>query len=113
MAFLIVEDDMAVADALSALLAGSGQEVTVFASAEALIEADLVLSDHTIVVDLGLPGMSGADLVTWLNNLQDPPRVFVISGKPSRMIEHETRHLNSVRILRKPPQADWFEAIAG
>lgn len=113
MAFLIVEDDMAVADALSALLAGSGQEVRVFASAEALIETGLALSEHTVVVDLGLPGMSGADLVEWLNSQPVPPRVFVISGKPSRMIEHETRNLASVRILRKPPQADWFEAIAG
>lgn len=113
MGYYIVEDDTAVADALKALLSATGQDVRIFASAELLIETSVPGVGDTVIVDLGLPGMSGAELVQWLESLQPSPRVFLISGKSSRVIERETRSIPAVRVLRKPPQADWFETIAG
>lgn len=113
MAFLIIEDDQAVADALEALLSGAGHETRVFASAEQLLAAGPPVSQDTVVVDLGLPGISGATLVRWLNALSTPPRVVVISGKSSSTIQRETSGFSTCRVLRKPPAADWLEAIAG
>ncbi|WP_210272636.1 response regulator [Chthonobacter rhizosphaerae] len=113
MAFLIVEDDAAVADALRGLLSAAGFEVRAFSSGEAFLLAGPPSGADTVVIDLGLPGVSGATLIQWLGALADPPRVVVISGKSSRLIEREIAGLSPVQVLRKPPAADWFEAIAG
>ncbi len=111
MAFYIVEDDDAVADALQALLAGAGHETRVFASGEGFISAGPPGPGDTVVVDLGLPGISGSAVARWLSALSRPPRMVVISGKSSATIERETRSIASVKVLRKPPAADWLEAL--
>lgn len=113
MAFIIVEDDNAVADSLDALLRGAGLDTRVFPSAEDLIEAGPPGPDDTVVVDLGLPGISGAAVLAWLRALAEGPRVIVISGKSSGMIARETGHMPGFEILRKPPAANWLEIIAG
>lgn len=109
--FVIVEDDPAVADALQALLVGAGHDATVRSSAESLFSSAPPRGTDTVIVDLGLPGIGGAVLVAWLSALADPPRIIVISGKSSVTIERETRHLRPVQVLRKPPSADWLEAM--
>jgi FixJ family two-component response regulator len=109
--FFIVEDDPAVADALESLLAGAGFSVRVFASAEDMIQQGAPSSEDTMIVDLGLPGMSGGELVRRLEKAGQNPKVIAISGKSSRTIARETEGLSHLKILRKPPSADWLEAI--
>lgn len=109
--YFIVEDDPSVADALESLLSGAGFPVRVFSSAEELIHTASLKSDDTMIVDLGLPGMSGGELVRHLGKTGATPRVIAISGKSSRTIARETEGLRDLTILRKPPAADWLEAI--
>ncbi|MCM5558194.1 response regulator [Pleomorphomonas sp. JP5] len=109
--YIIVEDDPSVADALESLLSGAGLPVRVFASAEELIHSAPPTPEDTMIVDLGLPGMSGGELVRHLEKAGATPRVIAISGKSSRTIARETEGLAAVKILRKPPAADWLEAI--
>lgn len=111
MAFIIVEDDSAVADALQALLAGAGHDTRICTSAERLFESGPPRGGDTVIVDLGLPGVSGAALLRWLTALADPPKVVVISGKSSTLIERETQDITRLQVLRKPPAADWLEAM--
>jgi FixJ family two-component response regulator len=113
LAFIIVEDDSAVADSLDSLLRDAGQETRVYASAEDMIAAGPPGSADTVVVDLGLPGISGSTVLSWLSALAVRPRVFVISGKSSGMIARETAHLPEFRVLRKPPAANWLDIIVG
>lgn len=113
-AFLIIEDDPAVGDALQALLMGAGHSAVVFRSAEGFLAAGPPQGTDTVVVDLGLPGISGSALLRWLAALADPPRLIVISGKSSVTIQRETQELRApLHVLRKPPAADWLTAIAG
>lgn len=109
--FLIVEDDAAVADALESLLVGAGYDVRVFSTAEDLIHDCQPSDADTMIVDLGLPGMSGGELVRRLEKGGHVPKVIAISGKSSRTIARETEGLTHLKILRKPPSADWLEAI--
>lgn len=109
--FLIVEDDPAVADALESLLTGAGLDVRVFSTAEELIQDCVPRDDDTMIVDLGLPGMSGSELVRRLWKTGHAPKTIAISGKSSRTIARETEGLGNIRVLRKPPSADWLEAI--
>ena len=113
MAYIIIEDDRSVADALEALLQGAGGETRLFATAEGFIESGPPKPGDTVVVDLGLPGISGSMLLRWLLAMAEPPRIIVISGKSSAVIEREIGAVESYRVLRKPPAADWLEAIAG
>lgn len=109
--FLVVEDDPSVADALESLLTGAGYDVRVFATAEELIRACAPAADDTMIIDLGLPGMSGGELVRRLEKSGHIPKVIAISGKSSRTIAREIEGLPNIKVLRKPPSADWLEAI--
>jgi FixJ family two-component response regulator len=109
--YFIVEDDASVADALESLLSGAGHAVRIFSSAEELIHTASPKPEDTMIVDLGLPGMSGGELVRHLEKAGSTPRVIAISGKSSRTIARETEGLGDLKILRKPPAADWLEAI--
>lgn len=112
----IVEDDQSVADALQALLSASGMDVVVYYDAESLIAHGRPKFGDTVVVDLGLPGISGADLVRWLRQPHGeapPPRIVAITGQGRRDIEFITRNLDLPQVLRKPPSLDWVEAIRG
>lgn len=109
--YIIVEDDPSVADALESLLSGAGLPVRVFASAEEFIHSAAPGAEDTMIVDLGLPGMSGGELVRHLEKAGANPKVIAISGKSSRTIARETEGLSDLKILRKPPSADWLEAI--
>lgn len=111
MAFYLIEDDAAVADALQALLLSAGHDVLVFGSAEAFLADGPPDSDDTVVVDLGLPGICGSTLVRWLRALREPPRIIVISGKSSSVIEREMADIPRLEVLRKPPQADWLQVM--
>ncbi len=113
MTFLIVEDDSAVADSLEALLRGAGHDTRVFRSGEEFIAAGPPAPADTVVVDLGLPGISGGEVIGWLHGLARKPRVIVISGKSSGTIARETGAHPGLAVLRKPPASDWLEVIAG
>lgn len=109
--FFVVEDDPGVADALESLLTGAGLDVRVYSTAEDLIQDREPGVGDTMIVDLGLPGMSGSELVRRLSRSGHAPRTIAISGKSSRTIARETEGLDNIIVLRKPPSADWLEAI--
>ncbi|MCV0424291.1 MAG: response regulator [Roseibium sp.] len=98
----IVEDDEAVADALALALADLDHLPKIYEDGETFLEQADLLASHCVIVDLGLPGMSGADIVKKLRKQPDPPNIIVISGKSRVKL---MRHLNEVpelTVLRKP-----------
>jgi FixJ family two-component response regulator len=113
LAVIIVEDDRAVADSLDALLRGAGHETRVFRSGEAMISAGPPRRGDTVVVDLGLPGISGSALLDWLNALAERPRLVVISGQSSGSIARQMAGVPPLTVLRKPPVEDWLKLITG
>ena len=59
-------------------------------------------NSQACAVDLGLPGLSGMQVVRWLSGLKTPPKVIAITGQPSRAIaEVVDGHLPAI-LLRKP-----------
>ena len=58
----VVDDNESVRESLPDLLRYSGYEVHAFASAEAFLESGGVGETSCLVLDVGLPGMSGPDL---------------------------------------------------
>jgi DNA-binding response OmpR family regulator len=105
----IVEDDTGVSDSLKLVVEQMGYDAVALESAEHLIEHGTPGGGDTVIVDLGLPGISGNALIRWVQRLADPPRVVAITGQPQNMIRAMTHGLALDSLLRKPLSS---EAIA-
>ena len=74
----VVDDNDSVRESLPDLLLHSGFEVQAFASAEAFLESEAVSDTSCLILDVGLPGMSGPDLQQELRRLgHDIPTIFI------------------------------------
>jgi FixJ family two-component response regulator len=58
----VVDDNESVRESLPDLLQDSGFDVQAFASAEAFLESEVLNDTRCLILDVGLPGMSGPDL---------------------------------------------------
>ena len=59
-----------------------------------------------VVLDYRLPGMNGAEVMTWINlNLPTPPEVIVLSSEPADCLERHFGGLGVKAILSKPVAA--------
>ena len=58
----VVDDSESVRESLPDLLLHSGFDVQAFASAEAFLESGIIQQTNCLILDVGLPGMSGPDL---------------------------------------------------
>jgi FixJ family two-component response regulator len=99
----ILEDDPGVSDSLQTFLEGMGHDAFVYRDAETFFGQEPPASQDTIIVDLLLPGISGARVIRWLLTLKDPPTVIAISGQAQSVIDRQLSGLvGSLKILRKP-----------
>lgn len=76
----IVDDDLAIREALDDLIKSLGYESRVFASAEEFLDFQPRSSIDCMVVDVKMPGLSGLELQSRLNREKDrPPMIFMTS----------------------------------
>ena len=74
----VVDDSESVRESLPDLLRSSGFNVQAFASAEAFLESEAVGETRCLILDVGLPGMSGPDLHQELMRRgRDIPTIFI------------------------------------
>jgi len=107
----ILEDDPGVSDSLRFLLQALGHDVVLHPDAESFFEGPPPSEDDVVIVDLGLPGIGGAQVIRWLDRLTPRPRVIAITGQAQKVIEDELRDLPLVRLLRKPLSGDTLVAL--
>jgi len=77
---LVVEDDRAFRHAISTFLREAGHQTTEVADGRAALT---VLADQQydiVLLDIGLPGISGLDVLAELQRLAAPPRVVMITA---------------------------------
>jgi len=98
----IVEDDYGVSDALAFLLGDAGHNTACYADAESFFEAGPPSAGDKVIVDLGLPGVEGIQVIKWLQGLNPPPGIIAISGMSQKEIENIIRGVNPPVVLRKP-----------
>lgn len=92
MRILLAEDDQVMADALSRSLRGTGYAVDHFASGS---EADTALSTQTydlLILDLGLPGLPGLEVLKRLRARDDAVPVLILTAADS--VEQRVRGLD-------------------
>jgi len=88
----VVDDDKSVRESLPDLLREFGFEVRAFSSAEEFLTSDCVAQTECLILDIGLPGMSGPELQQELKNRgQEIPIIFITAQRDetirSRVLE--------------------------
>lgn len=105
----IVEDDIGVSDALAVVLGDLGHSVVCYPDGESFLEKEPPAANDLVLIDIGLPGIGGDEVIRRLNSMPQPPRVIAISGRPKNMLERNLAGLSSLVVLRKPLS---FSALA-
>lgn len=98
----MIEDDSAVSDALNIVLTDFGHTVVCYPDAETFLAKPAPSSADVVVVDVGLPGVGGDEVIKRLNGLKVPPRIIAISGKPKNLLDRSLEGLSALTLLRKP-----------
>ncbi len=103
-----MDDDEAVRESLRLLLQSEGLDVEAYDSAEAFLADCDVRRVGCRVLDLRLPGMSGLDLLEFLEVWANRPPTIVITGHAPEEIVERARNLGIADFFRKPFRDDAF-----
>jgi CheY-like chemotaxis protein len=99
---LIVDDDRGLRHALSALLTSAGHLVEAAGDGpEALARLERTAFD-IVLLDIGLPGMSGLDVLARARALASPPIVIMMTADDTPQPLLESVRRQAFRYLRKP-----------
>ena len=101
----ILEDDTAVCDALCTFVEQLGHSVRSYSDAESFFASNVPSGSDTVIVDIGLPGIDGTKVISWVSALADAPRVLAITGQSQTIIRDFLEGLPSTELLRKPLSA--------
>jgi FixJ family two-component response regulator len=77
----VADNDPAVRDTLSTVLAAAGYQVVCFADGAALLEVARTRTPSCILLDVHIPGKSGFDILKELHGENYPAPIFMISGQ--------------------------------
>ena len=98
----VIDDDPAVRDSLSFLLATAGLTVRTFETAGAFVAALTTVAPGCIVTDVRMPGMSGIELMAALTRRGITLPVIVITGHGDVPLAVEAMKLGAFDFIEKP-----------
>ena len=109
----VVDDSESVRESLPDLLQQVGFAAQVFASAEAFLEARIVGETSCLVLDVGLPGMSGPDLQQELMRRGKTTPIVFITAQDDKSLPPRLLDAGAVACLFKPfSDTALLEAVA-
>jgi FixJ family two-component response regulator len=98
----IVDDDESVREAVSALIQSDGIPTLAFVSAEGFLNSSQVKRVGCLVADIRMPGMSGLELQSKLNeDRYDVPIIF-ITAHGNEKVRMQALRSGAVEFLVKP-----------
>jgi two-component system, LuxR family, response regulator FixJ len=98
----IVDDDLAVRDALKLLLRSVGQAVETYGSAQEFLDAYSEDRPGCLVLDIRMPGMSGLELQQKLNEKHSILPIIFITGHGDVPMAVEAMQAGAVDFIQKP-----------
>jgi DNA-binding response OmpR family regulator len=99
---LVVEDDRAFRHAISTFLHEAGHRITEVADGRAALAALADQPFDVILLDIGLPGISGLDVLSEVQNLSVPPRVVMITADDTSETLLQAVRRQADRYVTKP-----------
>jgi FixJ family two-component response regulator len=98
----VVDDDPSVREALSGLIRSIGMRVKTFASAAEFLRQEPPTEPSCLVLDVGLPGLSGMDLQRELAAANRPFPIIFITGQGDIPTTVRAMKAGAVEFLTKP-----------
>jgi FixJ family two-component response regulator len=98
----VVEDDPGMREALRRRLSSAGFDARAYSSAEDFLETGAAADLGCLVVDVGLPGVSGLELQRRLIGMGRSRPVIFITAHDTAAARKEADELDAVAFLAKP-----------
>jgi FixJ family two-component response regulator len=98
----VVEDDPSVREALASLIRSAGWNVEVFVSAHEFLATVRADAPSCLVLDVGLPGLSGLDLQARMAELRNELPIVFITGHGNIPMSVRAMKAGAVEFLTKP-----------
>jgi FixJ family two-component response regulator len=98
----IVDDDTFVRRAVLRLVKSEGLEVDDFPSAEEFLEAHSLGDPDCLIIDIGLPGMSGLELQSWLIETRRTPPIIFVTARDETEVRAQALRAGAFAFLGKP-----------
>ncbi len=119
----VVDDEPQILQVLEAVLSFKGVPSSLHGSAEALLDVVKPIDGRlwlrtddgrsaclkAVVLDMNLPGMSGADLATALRRLQPNLKIVMITAALPEQLQAHALDLEGVVVVRKPFRLETLE----
>ena len=99
---VVVDDSESVRESLPDLLTQVGYAVQAFESAEAFLASDDTSEASCLILDVGLPGMSGPDLQQELKRHGNGTPIVFITAQGDRLLQPRLVAAGAVACLFKP-----------
>jgi two-component system KDP operon response regulator KdpE len=103
---LVIDDDTKVRSALKKTLSAQGHDVSEAADGAAAVRLIEEESIDLVITDMHMPNMDGIEIVTYLREREDCPKILAISGGWSARAGEEVlldaKLLGADQILPKP-----------
>jgi len=108
---LIVDDDRSIRRTLEKFLQGEGYEVTTAQDAPGAIAAAAADVPDVMLLDLGLPGGSGFDVLAALEDKPRPPTIVVVTARDDMQSTVKAIQLGAYEYLVKPVDIDRLKDV--
>jgi FixJ family two-component response regulator len=98
----IVDDNESVRNALQGLMRSAGFRAHVFASAEGFLESGQEWRTACLIADIRMPGMSGLELQSKLNESHHRIPIIFITAHGDEKVRMQALRAGAVEFLNKP-----------
>ncbi|MFN8256767.1 MAG: response regulator [Bacteroidales bacterium] len=102
----IIEDDKYVRRGFELLLTSSGYEFNTFKSGDEFLGSYNYCKNDVIILDLGLEGMQGCEIIMKINELDKKVPVIVVTASPDVTHRELCLKLGVLAFVRKPVDSD-------
>jgi len=110
----VVDDDASIRMALQRLLTSYGVDVRTFASGQEFIASVATHRPDCLILDMDMPGMTGADVQQALAESGTRMPIIIITGHDAPHTEARCRAAGAAAYLRKPiEETALLDTIAG
>ena len=98
----IVDDDASVRQSARRLVRSLGYRAEAFASAEELLDSDMLSRTACLIADVRMPRIDGLELQRLLADRQPPIPFVFITARATEDEERRALHAGAIAFLRKP-----------
>ena len=110
---LVIDDEPFVRQTLFKFLTGAGHEVSLAGDGEEGLSMFNDAQFDVVLTDLGLPGLSGREVISAINERGQKTRVIVLTGWPEEIISQGLDPQQVQGVLSKPFEPDTLLSLMG